>query len=145
MELSYKINSSDNIDISEHLKKCSDSFIPALSTRINIDEYSIKLFEKSIRFEAWYKNELVGLIAAYLNEDICQVFISNVSVLKDFEGKGIGVNLLKMSLVFFKNKSISIIKLEVNNNNLRAIKLYEKFSFKTESMNDNTTILKLEI
>ena len=145
MELKYTINISQIDDISDHLKKCSDLFIPALSTRINIDDYSTKLFEKSLRFEAWQQNELVGLIAAYLNEDIGQVFISNVSVLKSFEGKGIGGELLKMSIDFFRNKSVFLIKLEVNNRNIRAVKFYEKFKFKMDCSSDETTYLKFEV
>ena len=145
MELEYTINISHFDDISDHLKKCSDLFIPALSNRINIDDYSTKLFEKSLRFEAWHQNELIGLIAAYLNEDIGQVFISNVSVLNAFEGNGIGGELLKMSIEFFRKKSVFLIKLEVNNRNIRAIKFYEKFKFKIDRTSDETIYLKLEV
>lgn len=52
-----------------------------------------------------------------------------ISVLKEEWGKGIGSMLLKAIIDFAKQTGANIISLEVRSDNVRAIKLYEKFGF----------------
>ncbi|MEI6696951.1 MAG: GNAT family N-acetyltransferase [Bacteroidota bacterium] len=126
----YNIKTASAKEIYSHLLKCNDSFIPPLSETINIEEYSNKLFEKSILFEAWDNNILVGCIAAYFNDTFTHNgFITNVSVINEYAGNGIATALLKMCIEYAKNNNIHMILLEVNRNNSSAIFLYEKFGF----------------
>lgn len=53
-----------------------------------------------------------------------------ISVLKDAWGMGIGTKLMETIIDFAKNTArVEIIHLEVRCDNLRAIRLYEKFGF----------------
>lgn len=52
-----------------------------------------------------------------------------VSVLKDYWNKGIGSQLMEKIIQFAKNNKISIIDLEVRQDNLSAITLYKKYGF----------------
>lgn len=53
-----------------------------------------------------------------------------ISVLKEAWGQGIGRQLMEATIAFAKNTAhAEIISLEVRSDNIRAIRLYEKFGF----------------
>jgi len=56
--------------------------------------------------------------------------IMNVVTKKDKRNLGIASNLLEELIRIAKEKNINKLTLEVNENNLSAIHLYEKFGFK---------------
>ena len=142
----YKINNSSNIEINDHLLECSDSFTPSLSTYVDINSYSTKIFNKSVRFEAFHEDKLVGLIAMYTNNDDKSAFITNVSVYPKFIGTGIGYTLLKNCKLYINRKQLKKLSLEVMKNNNLAIKFYEKNNFIITKTNkeDYTMELKIE-
>ena len=53
----------------------------------------------------------------------------NIVVKKDFRNIGIGALLLDYMIYYSKNIDLKTITLEVNEINIPAIKLYEKFDF----------------
>ncbi len=107
----YKIETATSEEIRAHLLKCNDDFFPRLSERVNIDEYAKKISEKSVTFEAWSGYFLVGLIAAYFNDDEHKVgFISNVSLVKDYVGIGIASELMKQCIHYAKRHNFEEIK-----------------------------------
>ena len=55
--INYNINKSIADQIRKHLERCSIHFYPALSTYVNINDYSVKLKHKATRFEAWNNKE----------------------------------------------------------------------------------------
>jgi ribosomal protein S18 acetylase RimI-like enzyme len=142
-EIKYKIKKSTETDIRLHLEECNKNFTPPLSDRINITEYSKKLFDKSITFEAWKNNKLTGLIGAYFNQTNQSAFITNVSVLKEFMGLGIASELLGQCIEYASQNNINEIQLEVNQNNNHAIDFYKKFNFIKENIKGEELIMKL--
>ena len=92
-------------------------------------------------FKSELENENSKYIIAILNNEIigfagiCQVIdeahITNIVVRKDFRKLGIGSLLLEKLISICKNlESINSVTLEVNEDNITAQKLYEKFNFK---------------
>lgn len=63
--------------------------------------------------------------------------IMNIVVKKDFRNQGIGKLLLKDLLALCSEIGIITINLEVNEDNLHAIHLYENFGFKKISVRKN--------
>jgi ribosomal protein S18 acetylase RimI-like enzyme len=97
---------------------------------VKIEEYAEKIFKLAVTFEAWVKGRLVGLIAAYFNNPESKSgFITNVSVIKSYTGRGIAAKLLMMTVDYANQNHFSEIKLEVDRNNSKAIGLYTKFGF----------------
>ncbi len=139
LTISYKTKTANANDISLHLLACDDSFIPALSSRINILEYAQKIYNKAITFEAWNKSELVGLIATYFSQPESGIaFITNVSVCKNYKGNGIGSHLLSNCIEYALTIKYKEIKLEVNSENTPAINFYKKHHFTyTETKEDS--------
>lgn len=128
----------------EHLTKCSNNFVPNLNETVDIGIYSKKIVENSVTFEAWINTELIGLIAAYFNDVKQGVgFITNVSVVKEYFGKGIAHQLLHNCIQYGIIHQFKIISLEVFYQNNKAIQLYKKYGFyKTGSKQDNTIMQK---
>ena len=126
----YMLNSSDAKSIERHLYECDKKFIPPLSERVSLQEYSNKLAEHADRFEFWDNTRLVALLAAYLNTPDRQVgFISSVSVCTDFEGRGLGSILLNKCCAHARSKGFRFINLEVGAANIKAINFYIKNGF----------------
>lgn len=53
-----------------------------------------------------------------------------ISVLRDYWGQGIATRLMERLIAFAKENGIEIIDLEVRSDNVRAIRLYERFGFR---------------
>lgn len=128
--IEYKIKTAAEIELYSHLFDCKDNFIPSLDKTVSIEEYSHKLFERSTTFEAWEKNKLIGLVACYFDDHKNHKgFITNVSVSRNYQGKGIAVKLMKMCKDYAVKYNFNEIKLEVNKNNVSVIKLYQRLGF----------------
>lgn len=116
------------------------------------DEYIDKIYEieKDSVDVAWTKEQLsqlignpnavarVGLVdgevvcsySFYIVIDECDV--NNLSVDKSWRGKGIGNLLMEDMILTAKSRNLQNITLEVNENNIIAINLYNKFGFSVE-------------
>jgi 2-polyprenyl-3-methyl-5-hydroxy-6-metoxy-1,4-benzoquinol methylase len=143
MKIQYKINTSSEIDVFEHLNECSSFFIPDLSTYVDIKEYAKKIVYKSTRFEAYHENKLIGLIAIYLNNS--DSFITNFSINSEFQGKNISKVLLFECLEFIKNINNKFLRLEVKKVNNKAINFYKKNRFEIIENNKYSYIMELKI
>jgi ribosomal protein S18 acetylase RimI-like enzyme len=130
----YRINTATAGQVHEHLTICDEQFVPHLSKRLQISSYAQKLTSFSTLFEAWYGHQLVGLVAVYMNDAAKQrAFISNVSVLRNFEGRGVASALVMQSLTEAKVRGFSEVVLEVDSENIAARNLYVKRGFITVS------------
>jgi ribosomal-protein-alanine N-acetyltransferase len=146
MEIKYKIKTASSQEILAHLLECSEDFCPPLVERVNLDLYSQKLFERSLTFEAWMEDSLVGLLAAYFARDLERsVFITNVSVSKRFMGLGIASELMGQCIKYAAGEDFMEIELEVSKENTRAINLYRKFEFVIEGGSDGFLKMKLKL
>ena len=133
------INTASCSEIEEHLVKSSSTFRPPLDTYVNISEYSKKIKENATTIEIWKKKVLVGLLAAYFNnEEEKRGFITNVSVLPEYQGRGLGSVLLNKVLEYGREISYEEIVLEVRKENTKAIEIYKRFGFKESSSTKNS-------
>lgn len=146
MSILYKINTATKKEIYNHLIICNDVFIPKLSSRTDISTFSDKIFKKTIKFEAWNNNLLVGLVSVYFNNLETQIgFINNVSILPEYHKNGIASKLIKKSEDYAKKNNFRQIQLEVNKNNISAINLYKKQNFNLIKDKGNFIIMKKDI
>ena len=142
--IDFLINKATESNIHKHLSECDADFLKALVERIDIKEYSKKIFDKSLRFEAWANNDLVGLVAAYCNDQNRRMaYITSVSVLKEWQNHGIANQLINMCIEYIEKLGIHCISLEVTSGNTQAIKLYEKHGFSIAEDMKSSIIMKL--
>ena len=66
-----------------------------------------------------------------------EVHITNIAVRKDFRNQGIGSKIFENLLKLVDIKYVNSITLEVSENNIPAIKLYEKFGFEKVGFRKN--------
>jgi ribosomal protein S18 acetylase RimI-like enzyme len=142
--IAYLSNRASEAQIAEHLSRCDSDFVPPLSARVDIGDYASKIANKAARFEAWSDGTLVGLIAAYCNDQENHIaYITSVSVLKEWTGKGIAARLVARCVAHAKVLGMRQVSLEVASGNTPAIKLYEKSGFIAGEANGSSTSMKL--
>lgn len=144
-DIEIKLNTASEIDIKNHLDKSNESFIPPLSERVNIEEYSKKIKQKALTFEAWVDHKLIALIALYKNENDNIGYITSVSVLPFFKGKRITSRLLDYVIKSTTDDGFNKIQLEVNKSNIPAISLYKKYHFAEYSSNEESLFFELSL
>lgn len=72
-------------------------------------------------------NEIIGFSGLKVILD--EADIMNIVVKKSFRGNGIGSKLLENLISYSKDNNLKTVTLEVNEHNLSAIRLYDKFDF----------------
>lgn len=87
----------------------------------------------------FYVFEKSGKVLGYVGVSIIldEGYITNVAVLPEYRGLGIGNALMKKLEDLAKLENLSFISLEVRVSNQKAISLYEKFGYKTEGVRKN--------
>jgi ribosomal protein S18 acetylase RimI-like enzyme len=142
----YLMNKASEVDIYRHLLRCDADFIPTLSSRVRINEYARKIIDHAIRLEAWSGNVLIGLVAVYCNNlEKNTAFITSVSVLRLWAGKGIATQLMSHCIEFSKESGISLIRLELASENISAMSLYIKCGFIVSNVNEPFNIMDLNL
>lgn len=140
--MNVEINKSKFSDIYNHLKNCDEHFIPILSTYVDLNSYSKKLESTADCFEYWSNQSLIGLLAIYKIANSNSVFITNMSLIHNYFGKGYAHILINSAVSFYRNEGFSNMELEVDVNNIRAIKFYAKNLFKIENNNGKKLFMK---
>lgn len=145
-EFDLCLNRASEMEIADHLRECDTFFVPPLTERVKIKEYSQKIANLAVRFEAWSGDILVGLLAAYCNDQSQHTaYITSLSVLPRFQGLGIASRILKKCIIYVTSLGFICIKLEVDNQNINAVKLYRKYGFLTEQVTKQSKIMLLQI
>jgi ribosomal-protein-alanine N-acetyltransferase len=130
MTVTYRTNAATIDQLSDHLQRCDDGYVPALSGRVDIAEYARKVAERATRFEAWSDDGLVGLVAAYLpTASNGPMFITDVSVAPEHRGNGVASALLDECAGYARLHSIVRLRLEVDPRNGPALGLYKASGF----------------
>ena len=130
----YACNMSSEDQINAHLENCKDNFHPPLGSRVDISTYSLKLYKKAHRFEAWSSGLLVGLLAFYVEPTSERsIFITNLSVDFKLSRRGIGSQLIERCIAFARRECIAFLRLRVDLENTQASRLYHKHGFKKKN------------
>ena len=91
--------------------------------------------QNSKYFVALQNNEIVGFAGVWKAVD--DIHVTNIVTKISKRHSGIASKLLEELISFSKNENMSSLTLEVNENNLNAIKLYEKYCFKKIGIRKN--------
>lgn len=142
----YRLNEACELEIRRHLRECDPDFVPPLSGRVDIASYARKIATRATRFEAWHDDSLIGLVAAYCNDrDSRTAYVTSVSVLRGWMGKGIASQLMTRCLEHAKASQMTVVKLEVAQANAPAISLYEDKGFVAEQASPPFVTMTLQL
>ncbi|KEH98539.1 ribosomal protein S18-alanine N-acetyltransferase [Clostridium massiliodielmoense] len=81
------------------------------------------------------KNIIIGYASLWFMLD--EADITNIAISKDFRGNGYSHILMAKIIDICKEKKVPNITLEVRENNISAIRLYEKYGFTKEGLRKN--------
>ena len=100
----------------------------------NIDNYVNKIKNKAELIPHIVEGVCVGFIAFYANDEAKEnAFITMVMIRSDMRGRKIAGSLLTAVLENLKSRGFKFCNLEVKENNVNAIKLYESLGFKIKN------------
>lgn len=146
MSIQYTQGTASESDILTHLTQCNRQFIPPLDQRVDLPEYTKKIFQRAVRFEAWRQDVLAGLLAAYFNDyDNGTAYITNISVLENQRGGEIATVLMGMSREYALRHCFKVVLLHVARKNRCAIHLYEKNGFRISDEKNDVVTMKYEV
>jgi ribosomal protein S18 acetylase RimI-like enzyme len=132
-----KIESSSK-EVENYFNKMCYHFIPPINQMVDINKYSNKLVQNADCFFIKNHGENIGFLAIYANDHSGKIsFISSISIIPEYQGTGVSQKLIDFSIEHAKKKGMKCIKLEVNKNNIRAIKFYRRNRFNVESTDNN--------
>src|SRR5579859_780758 len=123
-------NKASEAEITAHLTACDTTFVPYLSTRVQLNQYAHKIYINALRLEAWIHDSLIGLLAVYCNDpDQRFAYITSVSVLPAWRRKRVASLLLAECVRYLRNRAFEYVELEVGIENLNAVHMYERHGF----------------
>lgn len=140
----YSRNRADEARLLAYLQAVDAHFVPVLSTRVDLSGYAAKLCARAERFEAWNGTALVGLVAAYCNMPAV-AFVTSVSVLPAWQGRGVARELLRQCLHHVQQAGLSSVALEVSPQATAAVSLYKALGFVIEAQDNSRLELRLDL
>ena len=129
------------------LLRLDEFYIPRISSQIDLKEYSMKLLKSARVFCAiTNKKKYAGLLAIYVNDKVnCKAFISTIGVFPVYNGLGVSKALMLKAFEIAADSGMSVVLLEVNINNQRAVSFYKKLGFEEKNKDGNKIVMVKEI
>ena len=145
--IEFSFARASSADILGHLRACSSYFDPPLGDRVQLDQYAEKLARSSVTFEAWDDKVLIGLVAAYLDgkDTPGQGFITNVSVMPEYQGRGIARDLVRLCHRSAKEKRLERVRLHVSPNSQVAVDLYSKLGYEPLGQENSRLVMEIRL
>jgi ribosomal protein S18 acetylase RimI-like enzyme len=136
-------NESSSKEVQNYFNRMCYHFIPPINQVVDINKYSKKLVQNADCFFIQNHEENIGFLAIYANDYSSKIsFISSISVIPRYQGTGVSQKLIDFSVEHARKKGMKYIKLEVNKNNIKAIKFYKSNKFTIE-LTDNNSLLMI--
>ena len=124
----------------------SDFFDQSINNPETIKMLASKFAEYGEFISARKEEKVAGFVAFYANDKIkCCGFLSMIIISHQFQGCGIGSGLLRRCIEQSKKRGMTTLRLEVNENNERAILFYMKNGFKEISKRDTSLFLEKDL
>ena len=118
------------------LKSIDGEFYPPLHVRVDLDDYSSKLASNAVNLFLVSDNTDVAHAAFYCNDLKSKVsFISSIGLIPEFQGSGAAGYLLQKVIEKCSEKKMNLLRLEVDSQNLKAVKFYKRQGFRFVSNN----------
>lgn len=141
MPLLYSFGKLSFEEVWQFLIETNDEFPIPLSLHVDIDAYARKLSTFSDFSICRNQEEIVGMISCYTNNPPTG-YISNVCVKREFQGKGVLSKLFRLLVVKGIEKGIHTVRLEVDENNAKALSVYNHLGFHlVETRKDRNKLL----
>lgn len=138
------IEINDNEEKNKIFKVCDIAFEKSIYQTENGKNAIKKICENGILIAAYEEKQICGYLSMYANDFIeYNCYINMFAVIPNKQKLGIGKCLLDKCISIAKEKQMKYVKLEVLNNNEKALSFYKKNNFKFDSIcSDESKYLK---
>ena len=128
-------------DIVKFFRKIDNDFLPPLSSKINIVDWSKKIIDKAVNILAYVEKnnnlEIIGVISFYCNDHLkFYSYIPFIGIIKEYRSKGIASILFNMCWEHLKEKDFKLVGIETWEG-IKSFSIYKKIGFKEI---DNTVV-----
>ena len=107
-----------------------------LSDKVNLKDYSLKLYNNGDIFAAIIDNKIAGMIAGYNNDHQSkESYISLLAILKEYRGQAISKQLIFTFIETSIKKKMEKISVYTHKTNTISIKLYTEMGFINTGLN----------
>ena len=123
-------NSATAEEILDHLNRTGTRHARWIQRSTPLVDYALKLSSEAHNLELWENKALIGLLSYYQSSANDEIFITNVSVDEQHQSKGLATHLLREVLEEARKiEGIKRLRLEVDQSNGRALRIYERIGF----------------
>lgn len=131
----------------QYLTAVDKDFNPALSSKIDLKQYTERIVEKAkICCALSDEDNIMGVVVFYANDFEKQyAYIPLVSVSAEYRRQGIARKLMKYALVYIKSLNGKISVVGIHTYNQYAFDLYVKIGFKNIPETDKISYLEYTI
>lgn len=140
--LIYKHETPSLEDIRGFFYRTDSIFDIPLSEKVNIEEYTLKLYTYADFFVCYDDDRIVGMICCYMNRPL-EAYISHVCVDSEYQGKGVFGKLFVLLKDKCLKNTINSIVLEVGLLNVKAQLAYERKGFAISEKTNRSYYLRL--
>jgi ribosomal protein S18 acetylase RimI-like enzyme len=124
----YKIRDYEQTDFVAVAKLWNDTGmgVPARGDDNKAIERTLQLGGKLLVMDDVETKEVIG--TSWMSSDGRRIYLHHFGIRPDYQGRGLSKPLLEKSLDFARSTGLQI-KLEVHKDNIKAVRLYEKYGF----------------
>ncbi len=129
----------NNFSIKPFSEECLNS-VAEIETVCFAEPWSRDAILSSYNFNTnFFVAEKCGVIIGYIGVQSIfgEGYITNIAVLPNYRGHGVGTALLNAAVSFCKETGLSFLSLEVRKSNFTAVSIYEKAGFKAVGKRKN--------
>ena len=128
MSIRYVFSPLSFQEVLSFLQETDTMFPTPLSERVDLEMYAKKLSGHSNFSLSYAGNQMVGMISCYTNRPPMG-YISNICVKESYQGKGVFKEMFRRLVDEIKKKGIDRVRLEVDDDNVRAMDVYTRLGF----------------
>jgi ribosomal protein S18 acetylase RimI-like enzyme len=129
--------------MASYLESVDDLFSVPLSSRVDLQSYSMKLLDHGIVYVAIRDDgRIAGLVGFYANDsEGGTAYLSLIVVSRDAQGRGVGTRLIAEAMSTAAKLGMQRMRLEVQRANTRAQAFYARLGFRlSDLLKDDGTL-----
>lgn len=146
--LQFQIEELSILEISDFFKAHDNDYFEKLSDRVDINDYSEKLLESSVKFTLRDNVDLVGLSPCYFNNIKEKIgYISSLTIKDGFRGKKLGSEMIKQISTYANKRNFNTVMVKIHYENINSLHFYLKNGFVDfiQDKENGFRLLRLEI
>jgi len=143
--IQFEIKKLPEKRISDFFKEHDNDYFERLSDRIDIDDYSQKIYQNATHFTLYDGDTLIGFSPCYFNDDAKEkAYISSLTITDGYRRSKLGSTLLSQIKTYAVDQGVKQLIVSVHSNNKNSINFYNQNEFSVDENNEETQSCSLQ-